>query len=191
MELCSETLRPLLKKLKDEINGDYSDKNDGRETCCECTDSNENNNSAKDKLSLPVIDEEGDADSSCIRKESPVSEVNPEINIRFVHHLGVTIFSSVLQKVEALNNTAGWLVKQWLSALFLGTVNIEQSKLLDFESLNTGLGRTLLSRCPQRKERRSAWSNKLIFYTSYYPSNEKAFIAHLIKGICPQQIACD
>jgi len=35
------------------------------------------------------------------------------------------------------------------------------------------------------------WSNKLTFYTSYYPSNEKAFIAHLIKGICPQQIACD
>ena len=50
VKLCSETLRPLLKKLKDEINGDYSDKNDGRETCCECTDSNENNNSAKDKL---------------------------------------------------------------------------------------------------------------------------------------------
>jgi len=53
--------------------------------------------------------------------------------------------------VEALNNTAGWLVKQWLAALFLGTVNIEQSKLLDFESLNAVLGRTLFSRCPQRK----------------------------------------
>jgi hypothetical protein len=151
VKLCSETLRPLLKNLKDEISGDYSEKNDRRETCCECRDSNENNNSVKERLSQPVIDEEGDEGSSCIRKESPVSEVQPKTNIRFIHHLGVTMFSSVLQKVEALHNTSGWLLKQWLAALFLGTVNIEQSKLLDFESLNTVLGRTLLSRCPQRK----------------------------------------
>ena len=151
VEVCSETLRPLLKKLKDSINGDHSGKNEKRETCCECTGNDESYDSANDKLSRSVIYEKGAVASSCIRKESPVLEVKSDIKMRFVHHLGVTIFSSVLQKVEALNNTAGWLMKQWLAALFLGTVNIEQSKLLDFESLNAVLGRTLFSRCPQRK----------------------------------------
>jgi hypothetical protein len=151
VELCSETLRPLLKKLKDEINGDDFERNENRETSCECTGNDEIHDSANDKLSRSVIDEEGNEVSSCIRNESPVLEESPDIKIRFVHHLGVTIFSSILQKVEAVNNTAGWLIKQWLATLFLGTVNIEQSKLLDFESLNAVLGRTLFSRCPQRK----------------------------------------
>ena len=151
VELCSETLRPLLKKLKKSINGDHSETSEKRETYCECTGSGESHDSAHDKLSRSVIDQECATASSCIRKESPVSEVKPRIKMRFVHHLGVTIFSSVLQKVEVLNNTTGWLMKQWLASLFLGTVNIEQSKLLDFESLNAVLGRTLFSRCPQRK----------------------------------------
>jgi hypothetical protein len=48
--------------------------------------------------------------------------------------------------------TSGWLLKQWLATLLLGAVNIEQTKLLDFEDLRRLLGRTLRSLFPQRTQ---------------------------------------
>ena len=42
------------------------------------------------------------------------------------------------------------MVKQWLAMIFLGAVNIERSKLLDFDGLSVMLGRTLRGRRPQR-----------------------------------------
>ena len=42
------------------------------------------------------------------------------------------------------------MVKQWLAMIFLGAVNIERSKLLDFDGLSVMLGRTLRGCRPQR-----------------------------------------
>ena len=69
---------------------------------------------------------------------------------RFCHHLGVLLFSAVLLGVEKQVAAGGWLLKQWLATLLLGAVNIEQTKLLDFEDLQRLLGRTLRSLFPQR-----------------------------------------
>jgi hypothetical protein len=56
---------------------------------------------------------------------------------------------SAMEKALAAN---GWLLKQWLATLLLGAVNIEQTKLLDFEDLRRLLGRTLRSLFPQRSQ---------------------------------------
>jgi hypothetical protein len=87
-----------------------------------------------------------------IRKESPVLPVPAlaPLRVSFCHHLGVLLFSAVLSGVEKELGASGWLLKQWLATLLLGAVNIEQTKLLDFEDLRRLLGRTLRSLFPQR-----------------------------------------
>ena len=142
-KLCSETIRPLLKKLKLHFREAAAAKSCKRETDCEYTLAEEKLNDAETVILPSVIAKDNTEEPSCNRNESPVSELSPNNSVYFINHLGVLIFSSILQKVEALS---GWLTKQWLAALFLGAVNIEQSKLLDFESLETVLGKTLFSR---------------------------------------------
>lgn len=89
-----------------------------------------------------------------IRKESPVLPVPVPAPAAtgFCHHLGVLLFSVVLLGVEKEVAAGGWLLKQWLATLLLGAVNIEQTKLLDFEDLRRLLGRSLRSLFPQRSQ---------------------------------------
>ena len=84
------------------------------------------------------------------RKESPVSPLGLAPVITVCHHVGVLLFSAVASQVEAGFHQGGALLKQWLCAILLGAVNIEQTKLLDFGSLTRFLGRTLASLRPQR-----------------------------------------
>lgn len=149
-DLCSETLRPLLKELKDKINSGLGRQDDKRETDCECVLASEAVNEGKIEVLRPETSGLGIMERSAIRQESPVSGVSDEGAVRFVHHLGVLMFSAVLLKVEALMGDWGWMAKQWLAAIFLGAVNIERSKLLDFDGLEAMLGRTLRCRRPQR-----------------------------------------
>ena len=81
----------------------------------------------------------------------PVPAAAPAV-VGFCHHLGVLLFSAVLFGVEKELAASGWLLKQWLATLLLGAVNIEQTKLLDFEDLRRLLGRTLRSLFPQRNQ---------------------------------------
>jgi len=150
-ELCAETLRPLFKELKEHIDCGTGMLDKKRETDCECIGEAEALNDEEISVFAPDRGEEGIIEGKAIRQESLVSEVPAEQgSIRFVHHLGVLIFSAVLMKVDALLGEGGWMVKQWLASIFLGAVNIEQSKLLDFDGLAAILGRTLRSRRPQR-----------------------------------------
>jgi hypothetical protein len=89
-----------------------------------------------------------------MRKESPVLPVPAPApaTVGFCHHLGVLLFSGVLVGVEKEVAASGWLLKQWLATLLLGAVNLEQTKLLDFEDLRRLLGRTLRSLFPQRSQ---------------------------------------
>lgn len=87
-----------------------------------------------------------------IRKESPVLPLAapaPPV-AGFCHPLGVLLFSAVLLGLEKQVAAGGWLLKPWLAARLLDAVNIEQTKLLDFEDLRRLLGRTLRSLFPQR-----------------------------------------
>jgi hypothetical protein len=58
----------------------------------------------------------------------------------------------MLQRVETQREKEGWILKQWLAVILLGAVNIEQTKLLDFDDLQELLGRTLQPPHPQRRQ---------------------------------------
>jgi hypothetical protein len=89
-----------------------------------------------------------------IRNPSPVlpAPAPAQRAVGFCHHLGVLLFSSLLLDLEKQTATSGWLLKQWLATLLLGAVNIEQTKLLDFQDLERLLGHTLRSLFPQRSQ---------------------------------------
>ncbi len=159
--LSGECLRPLLKTLRAELRQELSQPtarngDDNRETACVCA--------PEPSAPMPV---EVPAEPSSvappappppeIRKESPALPVPtptlvPHCGVGLCHHLGVLLFSAVLSGVEKEVATGGWLLKQWLATLLLGAVNIEQTKLLDFEDLRRLLGRTLRSLFPQRSQ---------------------------------------
>jgi len=161
VRLSGECLRPLLKSLRAELRQELSQPpaqsdTQNRETACVCAPEPAVPMSAE----VPVEPLRAATPATLppgIRKESPVLPVPapalvPHCGVGFCHHLGVLLFSAVLSGVEKEVATGGWLLKQWLAALLLGAVNIEQTKLLDFEDLRRLLGRTLRSLFPQRSQ---------------------------------------
>jgi hypothetical protein len=161
VRLSGECLRPLLNCLRAELRQELSQPlapggTENGETACVC---------APELASpIPVEVPAGPLRAASpappppgIRKESPVLPAPapapvPHCGVSFCHHLGVLLFSAVLSGVEKEVATGGWLLKQWLATLLLGAVNIEQTKLLDFEDLRRLLGRTLRSLFPQRSQ---------------------------------------
>jgi hypothetical protein len=162
VQLSGECLRPLLKSLRTELRQELSQPaqsgTENRETACVCA--------PEPPTPMPVAVPAEPLSAAPpaapppgIRKESPVLPAPvpvpvpvPHCGISFCHHLGVLLFSAVLSGVEKAVVTGGWLFKQWLATVLLGAVNIEQTKLLDFEDLRRLLGRTLRSLFPQRSQ---------------------------------------
>jgi hypothetical protein len=157
VNLSGECLRPLLKPLRAELRHEVSEparlsEAQNRETACEgvlATSTSSPQPSPPGPLAVaPTAEPPPD-----VPKESPVlREPVAAAATAFCHHLGVLIFSAVLSGVEREVAQSGWLLKQWLGALLLGAVNIEQTKLLDFEDLRRLLGRTLRSLFSQRSQ---------------------------------------
>ena len=150
VNLSAETLRPFLGRLKNRTPSGEELDDLKREIFCDRSDSKEGNNKALGQSCIEIIDVSSEERVQSNRKSSPLLLEEEQVaSTRFVHHLGVLLFSRVLQQVAEVG-TSGWLLKQWLFTLLLGAVNIEQSKLLDFIGMNRLMGRTLKSRHPQR-----------------------------------------
>jgi hypothetical protein len=156
--LSGECLRPLLRSLRAELRQELNEpgverETQKRETACvglpEPPWATTLEVPAEPLPALPPGLSPPD-----IRKESPVLPgPAPAPSVAgFCHHLGVLLFSAVLLDLEKQMAAGGWLLKQWLATLLLGAVNIEQTKLLDFEDLHRLLGRTLRSLFPQRSQ---------------------------------------
>jgi hypothetical protein len=142
VSLSAELLRPFLRDLR--TNMDHGDSLNG-EIACDLPSELILENELEDPGEQEVTTAN---EVSAYRKESPQSEASS--NIRFVHHVGILLFSPVLIKIKELGGEFGWLLQQWLAAVLLGAVNIEQSKLLDMDSLQLLLVKTMKSRGPQR-----------------------------------------
>jgi len=157
VKLSGECLRPLLKSLRAELRHEVNEparqsEAENRETACECVLAI-STSSPLPAPPGPVAVAPGAEPPPDIRKQSPVlPESAPAAAVGLCHHLGVLLFSAVLLGVEKEVAAGGWLLKQWLAALLLGAINIEQTKLLDFEDLRRLLGRTLRSLFPQRSQ---------------------------------------
>ena len=156
--LSGECLRPLLKSLRAELRQELNEpgvesETPNRETACVGLSELPSLTTVEvPREPLPTAPSE--PWPPVIRKESPVLPVPaPAPSVAgFCHHLGVLLFGAVLLDLEKQMATGGWLLKQWLATLLLGAVNIEQTKLLDFEDLHRLLGRTLRSLFPQRSQ---------------------------------------
>jgi hypothetical protein len=140
------------------------------------------------------------------RKQSPVfcGPKSPAVGcavVRFHHHVGLLIFSEILQTVETRRDTDGWVLKQWLAVILLGAVNIEQTKLLDFDDLREMLGRTLRRCHPQRRQLTAVaqtdaaaeilrWNGQLVGVNLegdfYYDPHSKSYSGQLkiLRGWC-------
>ncbi len=149
-ELSAESLRPIFGALRDSITGDGEVGVETGETSCDVP-SDENvkqGGLSRETGAKPSGDPVGDENP--YRKRSPLLQEQEHGNIRFIHHLGILLFSQVLLLVERADEEFGWLLKQWLCSILLGAVNVEQSKLLDLDGLAEVIGRTQKSRHPQR-----------------------------------------
>jgi hypothetical protein len=136
LTLTSESLREYFTKWKGEIlliPPSKSDKpNNKRHLACDCSVFDNSCNSANNR-SLGDFKENNNrkCDASLIK------------STKFVRHAGVLIFSLFLEKIGCAFGVNGGILKQWLTIIFLEIVNIEQSKYLDFNSLNLLLGETI------------------------------------------------
>ncbi len=70
---------------------------------------------------------------------------------QFCHHAGVLLFSVFFNELRSAVTTGGQLITQWLAAILLGAVNIEQTKLLNYPSLEYFLGQMRPNRHQQRQ----------------------------------------
>jgi len=71
---------------------------------------------------------------------------------RFCHHVGVLLFSAFLTPLTIHCRVGGEAIKQWLVALLLGVVNIEQSKLINWPALHHLLGDQVVANLRQQRQ---------------------------------------
>ena len=70
---------------------------------------------------------------------------------QFCHHAGVLLFSRLFNHLPNNITVFEPLIKQWLAAILLGAINIEQTKLLNYPSLDYFFGYVLSNRQQQRQ----------------------------------------
>jgi hypothetical protein len=85
------------------------------------------------------------------RKHTEILAVAPGEGYQFCHHAGILLFSAFMQQLSAGLGEAAALTKQWLAAVLLGAMNIEQSKLLDWGALQFLLGEVVVNLHQQRQ----------------------------------------
>jgi hypothetical protein len=150
IKVCSETLRLLFKRCKEEmaspkasIDTESEDEPNehGREHTCECGKAEDGGNASELSDANDIIDEKN-------RK----CNVSSSQNQWFIRHAGICIFASYINQIGILFDSVGWIVKQWLCMVLLEAVNIEQSKYLDFHSLTRLLGQTTRRPLSQRHQ---------------------------------------
>ena len=146
-EISSETIRPLLKELKPR----YDSTGGKEELVCDLNEQNreqENplppecqNNSLENK-ELVIEDASTVSESEEVNRNNRkcIPPNNGKSNSCFCHHAGIVLFHEILNKVNKTSREYGWILRQWLASILLESVNIEQSKLLDFEDLNKIIG---------------------------------------------------
>lgn len=176
--LSGETIRPLLNELKaiERAKRGENTQTQKEQTACDC-DKMEHEmhddakvamaNNTRDIVMQPDINDAGPANNN--RKGSPTFCEEPSEQVTLCHHAGVLLFFAQLLRIEtwvdqdtAKEEPCGWLIKQWLAAILLGAVNIEQTKLLDYGSLQALLGRTLRLTHGQRTELGYMASNEMV-----------------------------
>ncbi len=116
----------------------------------------------------------------------------------FCYYLGIMLLAPYFSQV--IQNGIDFIL-QWLISVLLGSINIEQTKTLNFSALNILLGSTIKNRKPQRKALKELSSctniNKLLKFNIdivgiegqtdfYYDPHSKHYtgLRNILKGWC-------
>ena len=162
VRLSGEALRPLFGQLRREWSslGPEAAADGGspnRESACaEGEGASEDSSPASNTSASPQPEDENPTPAPAEpvptdRKQSPVFYRVPEGSAQFCHHAGVLLFSQALQSLrEVFPAQTASSLQQWLAAVLLGAVNIEQSKFLDIDDLELLLGSVLRQPHQQR-----------------------------------------
>ncbi len=207
-KISGETIRPLLKDLKEKerskaepIEPELVAKN--RENRCDCLEPKDAKETEIEEVCSDYsVSSHSETNDAIVKNRKGLPSFCEKKGVRFCHHLGVLLFSSMLLRVEAVVGEGGWVIKQWLAAILLGAVNIEQSKLLDFDDLRFLLGQIIrfphsqrleLGRLamPETVERLIQFNAKEVNASSvsdlYYDPHTKRYtgMQKVLKGWCP------
>jgi len=139
--VSGETLRPLLGKLKAELKAKNTDNSADAD---EAKRANTCDLPGSQNTEFDVKQEDNDNDSIDNRNNSLAFYQNPQEQPIFSHHVGVLLFSAMLAQLWQHLGDKTRMVQQWLVTILLGAVNIEQTKTLDFESLQLLLGKPVI-----------------------------------------------
>jgi transposase len=152
VEIASSTLRPVFRACRERLMAgegvereNSSDSGcDGCGNCCEEEDGD-------DEIGPDFQTEQpgrGDGVEAENRHQSPRNAMNSP-PVRSIHHAGVLIFSNWLLEIARVH-VRGKLLRQWLVTVLLESVNIEQSKYVNWESLELFIGDTVPGTVKQR-----------------------------------------
>ena len=90
--------------------------------------------------------------SSHTAHSTPLFPHDPAPANYWCDHAGVLIFATALAAVAKVSATSQAILAQWMSALWLGAQNIEQTKFLNWEDLELILGGVVRFPTPQRQQ---------------------------------------
>lgn len=148
-EISSETLRPLLGRLKAQFKDENPDDLSQQDTP-ERTNTCDLSKTDHDQASVNKPDND---QATLDNRNNSIAFYQDQRQARplFCHHAGLLIFCSLLTQLRrSLNEKAG-MIQQWIATVLSGAVNIEQTKVLDFKSLQRLLGGPVIaSLYPQR-----------------------------------------
>lgn len=83
---------------------------------------------------------------------SPFFPRDPADALYWCDHAGVLIFAAALASISKVSGTPHPILAQWISALWLGAHNLEQTKFLNWEDLQLILGGVVRFPSPQRQQ---------------------------------------
>jgi transposase len=152
VKLSQETLRPLLRELKQEPAAATPAESSGQ-TTAEGLPHLGQNASDDQPLSPEVREKTCDCAAADVEPEPERSWTLEEApQTLWCDHIGMLLLAPVLAAVAQIVDPPQALFKQWLASLFLGALNIEQTKFLNWPDLSRLLGEVVRFPHPQRQE---------------------------------------
>ncbi|MDA3833993.1 MAG: hypothetical protein PF495_11405 [Spirochaetales bacterium] len=148
-DISSETLRPLLGRLKAQFKDEHPHElspqtTPERASTCDLSET--------DQGQTPVNKPDNDRTTLGNRNNSlAFYQDQSQVRPLFCHHAGLLIFCSLLTPLRRFLNEKSSMIQQWIATVLSGAVNIEQTKVLDFKSLKQLLGGPVIASVyPQR-----------------------------------------
>jgi hypothetical protein len=148
--ISAETLRPIFSELKKapEVPAKKSDV-DGEKLASPCELPH---NPAPSENAEALVVSENNPENSQNDNRKYALTFSSLGQALFCNHAGVLLFSSLINPLILHLDHSTRLVIQWLMGILLGMANIEQTKLIDPDSMNAMMGRFLKSLKQQRTQ---------------------------------------